>query len=400
MRRTKIIIPFLIASFLCQNVSFGIPERHPALRLPMQFGNAADSNEVKNLKLASGGTLMKGRLGELRTMVTIKLEEYDRVATSPEEKLDRERAIKRIKSLFTIGEFLIRLDAKLFKQYINEVARPMLKLDVRSVNFILASRIGDSFIGVSDATKLPVGKTFIGEYIKIMINRKKDWHNKFYYLPGLPIVVEAQGLSDENMERLNRAASLIVNSGWLNIRPETLSYVEAIIPEVKSNLLLGHARRTGRDINVSVQEQNSKTIAITIIHEGAHKYAERTQFIHKDELDSRIIQHRFSYLKSENKTAKALLHELYAYGAELQFQLHLIKVYKPKELSIGLINSYYSLIVEAQKLVSTLEKIGYRKDSVNTLKELWDNLSVPVEHWKELADRATISALKEVRASI
>lgn len=50
MRMIKIIIPFLILSFLYQNVLFGIPERNSALRPPSQFGNPGFEREADILK--------------------------------------------------------------------------------------------------------------------------------------------------------------------------------------------------------------------------------------------------------------------------------------------------------------------------------------------------------------
>ncbi|MCX5692630.1 MAG: PP2C family protein-serine/threonine phosphatase [Candidatus Omnitrophica bacterium] len=50
MRKIKILTLFLIISFLCQNVSFGTPERNSALRPPSQFGNPAFEKEVNTLK--------------------------------------------------------------------------------------------------------------------------------------------------------------------------------------------------------------------------------------------------------------------------------------------------------------------------------------------------------------
>jgi len=327
---------------------------------------------------------MRRRLEELRKIVEVKLEEFDRVAVSPEERLDRERAIKRIKNVFTIGELLIGFDAKLFKQYIDEVAEPLLKLDARSVNFILASRISNSFNAMSFlAEGYP---SVIAEgYIKLMIKRKELWNEKFYYLPGLPIVVEAEGLSDENIDKLNKAASLIINSGWLNVRPETLSYVESIRPEVKRNSFLGYNTAVFRGINISVQgSESSESIALTMIHEGTHQYVRRAILTHEDKLDSKKINRRFSYLQPEEKTAKGFLHVLYADGAELQFQLNFIKVYKPKTISHKFINLSHFYLLEAKKLISALEIMGYRKDSVNTAKELWNNLYISIDRLNNL----------------
>jgi HAD superfamily hydrolase (TIGR01509 family) len=333
----------------------------------------------ENNKRALDEIIMRRRLEELRKIVDVKLEEFDRVAVSPEEKLDRERAMKRIENVFTIGKLLTGFDAGLFKQYINEVAEPLLKLDVRNINFILASRTGNSFNAMGALTE-GYPSVIAEGYIKLMIKRKELWNKKFYYLPGLPIVVEAEGLSNKSMAKLNRAASMIVKSGWLTLRPETLSYVESIRPEVERNSLLGYSTAFFRGINISVQGSVSpESIALTMIHEGTHQYARRAIFTHEDKLDSKKINRRSHYLQPEEKTAKRFLHELYAYGAELQFQLYFIKVYNSRAVSDKFIDYSYSCIFEARKLISALEEIGYRKDSVNTAKELWNDLSASIK---------------------
>jgi hypothetical protein len=168
----------IIMTFFFQNAALCLPDGNSALRIPLKFGKTAGSSEAEDLKLALDKTVMRRRLEELRKMVDVKLEEFDRAAASPEEKLDRERAIKRIENVFTIGELLIGFDAELFKQYINEVAEPLLKLDVRSVNFILASRVGYNFRAMSRLTKnYPL--VIAQNHIKFMIERKKSWGNLF-----------------------------------------------------------------------------------------------------------------------------------------------------------------------------------------------------------------------------
>jgi len=387
----------IIMTFFLQNAAFCLPDVNSLLRVPLKFGKTGRPNEVKSLKLILDKTAMIRRFEELEKMVNAKLEEFDIVATSPEEKLDRERALRRIEKLSEIGKFLSNLDAELFKQYMDYVAKPLLELDVRYVNFILASKAGESFVRI---LLRPLAKDSIKPLIESMIEKKTNWNKKFYYLPGLPIVVEAGRLSDKNMEKLNKAALLIVDSGWLNVRQGCLSYVEAVIPVETVKRGGGVPGFLGRNYIYINERATVESIAEAIIHEGTHSYIDSTMASFIDQLyysfPDTIIKHPFFY-SQEGGTANILFGELWAYGVELQFKIYILRDHKPENDII----KNRKIAILGRRGVSMLKEMGCRGDEINELTEFWEDLSIhALSDLKRSTSNLTFTATRESREDI
>ncbi len=181
----------------------------------------------------------KQKLSELKEKLKAEQAELEALFRSmpPDsgEYQDRQRAIQRIGRLAEIAERLLdnfpqRPD--LFDRYVTDLVEPLLRFDhgdVQTLNFILASfRFGNSLERLHYMSS-GGGGAMVQEVFQSALSYTSLWEEAqfFFYLPHLPIVVEAQTLSQNGRKKLEEAARLIFASEWRKKRPEALTLLSS-----------------------------------------------------------------------------------------------------------------------------------------------------------------------------
>lgn len=347
--------------------------------------------------------LRKEKLAKVWELVKAKQEEFNKIAdTHLEEGLDRERALKRIAQVGEIAEVLLLLYPEGFDSYVSEAAKPLLNFDARMLNLLLASSLVGRLrklkqhLDKAHSEKLSefyVAAIFLN-WFKLILKSRKEWRkaNNFFYLSGLPIVIEAEAPKLQRIRNLKKATQLIKSSGWYILMPDSLKHISSIIPkervfansdEVYSSTGLGDfEERLHIEIYFDIMPLE---ISATLIHEDQHISDELNRLVpiinfeSKEHLPADI---KHEWCEPDGTWPSFLLAEVQAYGTESLFFLH---IWKLKRLSPmqrrAIIENLFNHLPQAKKGIEILkekDKIGHLNSEgrvwLQELEVLWKGI--------------------------
>jgi predicted nucleotidyltransferase len=220
-------------------------------------------------------------ISALEVLIDDKKKEFDAMSQFDSGmRLDRARAFERFDRLLRGLEYLKDYWPTYFHRYVANVLTPLLKNDVRTLNFLLGSHASIRIFRIGNSA------TSIGREL----DESTDWENRlrkaeegireiddvadYYYLPGLPIIVEAtQNTMRRRLGRLNEAARILVGLFGIDssgVVPDELKRIESIV--ITEDSSLGYHGRTYWEghINLQLKSVDSLKIADALIHEGTH----------------------------------------------------------------------------------------------------------------------------------
>ena len=352
---------------------------------------------------------------KLKEKVEEKKKEFEELTNSPnakEEKMDLERALRRMDRLLEIPQSkLLRDHPEIFNEYTDNINK-LLECDARKLNLILACTTIPAADKLESAVVYgepePKNETELKEKLKESLPKLETDIDAFY-LPGLPIAVHTKasnstganeikdeltfketGLSENDLEKLKKAVSYITESGWLKNNPESLKDTESI-------LILQDAKFNGKSLDpghpaIKINEKSTpEHIAATIVHENKHHAVHNkdrwTKAFDQDYDNKDQSPEIDSPLTGKTKNRANLLDELEAYGSQNKFRLYLLQQGGlTEEQKFNLLKVMFDDQLDAKKAIQTLKK---HPDSANK-NEVQDWLNEVEKEWESLSTETTL----------
>ena len=360
-------------------------------------------------------------LTELEKRINEKKKEFVELVNSPEgfpeEKLDLDRALKRMDRLFELARDskLLKNYPVVFQEYINDLTTNVLEKDARNLNFILACTpvIFDStehFEAMVQKWEPVPANTAEYENKLREILPKWDTTSRFFYMPGLPIVVKVDGipehfksfvapynitlkengLTTEDIKKISEAATLIIKSKWQELEPKSLTITESISFVEKADFG-GIACSKGHPIIVLSKEHTPRQIAGITIHEDWH-YVSRYTMVNNSVLEhdyenkDRFPQIKHTWLNTLHDSRRSLLSELYSYGIESKFYLvSLFENLLDEKEKIEAVKSLNEKLSKAKKGIQILRGNPEHLNEagifwLNDMEKFWSALEKGIEY--------------------
>ena len=293
------------------------------------------------------------RAEDLKIKIQSKKEELKAVLGKAHPDLDR--AFFRFDRLLDVANKMLAAhqNKELMDRYFKDVVSPVLRLPAGEMNYLLGGRrFGNGLKALLDGLYPGAPTDSIKKQLQLLNTGTADfWKlNQYFYLDGLPIIVEDEALSGSVIAKLKKAADLIASSGWYHEMkgPRSLESIADLDQttsrpgkkDVGGVVLGGHAL-----INFDPHD-SSDDYAATLIHEDQHiemrndksmenlRATEEDDFEWKDSEgedltgfidDEASFQNTFvhPWFMGRRCRISDLFSELFAYGRELEFLFYL-----------------------------------------------------------------------------
>ena len=371
-------------------------------------------------ELALTSSIYEGKIAILKTKIEEKKYQFQELVSGqnglPEEKLDLERALKRMDKLLelpssTLMAELHEGDENTFDIYFDDVNK-LLDLDPRKLNYILASTPipseKDILIGLCNhwSESEQVEEAQLKDlFLRLLPNWRIETNNfhvnkdNYFYLPGLPIVIQKTGLPESikrrfpkdegktlstvDIERLNEVANLIVKSHWREVMKTSLQFTESvhIVQGMTSGGAAGLRGHTLASIEDDIDEYE---LARIIIHEDYHQALRNNKKFNSAllyEIDKETPPVNHPWVPGGSRAI--LIEELFTHSTGVSFCYHLLqKELVPEPKITRVVAPIIGYLEQAKQAIELLEKEPQYLNSdglylLDKAKEFWYGFEIP-----------------------